>query len=381
MSVKKYLFILVASVCVATEGYCQTDTTGIAMPQRKDNYWNKLIHGNIDRTFERAMDFSFLAVPSYTREGSFGVGGAASGLYRLDRADSLMQPSNITIAANASIAGFYALTMFGNNNFKGRRSRIVYDVSFTQKNMEFWGINYAACQMNPVINYTRRQIKVDADYVYELKRHLYIGAALKFNHSYISKIDDISYIDGQKNTYTFTGAGALLQYDSRDFIPNPKRGVYLLLRQMIFPEWIGSYNKTIYRTTFIADYYQPAWNGAVIAFDLYGQLNSNNSPWAMREELGGTLRMRGYYLGRYTDNNIASAQVELRQHLASRFGFTAWLGTGTVFPSLDKFSASNLLPNYGLGLRFEFKHNVNLRIDYGFGKQTGGFVFNISEAF
>ncbi|MDR0733882.1 MAG: hypothetical protein LBF08_07485 [Dysgonamonadaceae bacterium] len=41
----------------------------------------------------------------------------------------------------------------------------------------------------------------------------------------------------------------------------------------------------------------------------------------------------------------------------------------------------NMLVTYGIGLRWEFKHNVNLRIDYGFGKQTGGFVFNIGEAF
>ena len=32
-------------------------------------------------------------------------------------------------------------------------------------------------------------------------------------------------------------------------------------------------------------------------------------------------------------------------------------------------------------LRIEFKHNVNTRVDYGFGKDTGGFVFNFAEAF
>ena len=41
----------------------------------------------------------------------------------------------------------------------------------------------------------------------------------------------------------------------------------------------------------------------------------------------------------------------------------------------------DVLPNYGLGLRVEFKHNVNIRIDYGFGKDTGGFVFQFAEAF
>ena len=41
----------------------------------------------------------------------------------------------------------------------------------------------------------------------------------------------------------------------------------------------------------------------------------------------------------------------------------------------------NILPNYGVGVRLEFKHNVNIRLDYGFGKETAGFVFQFAEAF
>ena len=154
-----------------------------------------------------------------------------------------------------------------------------------------------------------------------------------------------------------------------------------MLRQSIFPDFFGNCNETLYRTTVIADVYKNLWQGGILAIDLYGQFNSNNSPWALREEFGGNQRMRGYYAGRYIDNNIITGQVELRQHLVQRFGFTTWIGGGTVFPSISKFEMKNILPNYGIGLRFEVKRNVNARVDYGFGKQTGGFVFNIAEAF
>lgn len=154
-----------------------------------------------------------------------------------------------------------------------------------------------------------------------------------------------------------------------------------MLRQSIFPEQLNDCERTLYRTTLVADLYQKIWQGGVLAMDLFSQINSNNAPWPLREELGGNQRMRGYYAGRYIDNNIASAQIELRQHLIQRFGCTVWMGGGTVFPTLEEFRVKNILPNYGIGLRWEFKHNVNARIDYGFGKQTGGFVFNIAEAF
>ena len=52
-----------------------------------------------------------------------------------------------------------------------------------------------------------------------------------------------------------------------------------------------------------------------------------------------------------------------------------------VFSSFGKFQIRQALPNFGVGLRVELKHNVNGRIDFGFGKGTSGFVFAIGEAF
>jgi len=101
----------------------------------------------------------------------------------------------------------------------------------------------------------------------------------------------------------------------------------------------------------------------------------------LKEELGGSIRMRGYYSGRYIDNDIASAQIELRQHIVRRLGCAAWIGAGSVFPTINEFDAANILPNYGLGLHFEIKHNENARVDFGFGKETCGFVFGLSTAF
>lgn len=125
---------------------------------------------------------------------------------------------------------------------------------------------------------------------------------------------------------------------------NPQKGIYFLLRETAYPEFLGTYDMTNWGTSFILSGYQPIWKGALITGDLY-------------------------------------AQIELRQHLASRFGCVAWVGAGTVFPSLEGFAWKNILPNYGVGLRVEFKHNMNLRVDFGFGKETAGLCFGFGEAF
>lgn len=327
------------------------------------------------------MDFSFVAAPSYTREASFGIGGAASGLYRLDRTDSIMQPSDISINGNMSIEGMYVINIRGNNNFKGNKSRLSYQVSFSNQPLYLWGISYDDCVQNPAVKYTRQRVGLDVDYVYKITDDIHIGTSLSVNHSKAHKLENISYLNGQKQSYFFVGTGLSIQYDTRDFILTPTRGIYLMLKEMVYPQVFGNYHKTLLSTIFIADAYQKLWKGAVIAADFYGRINDNSSPWALREELGGSFRMRGYYSGRYTDNSQVSAQVELRQRLYKRLGCVGWIGAGTVFPSLKKMRMGNVLPNYGLGIRFEFKHNVNVRLDYGFGKDTKGFVLNLAEAF
>ena len=383
-SFTKIIFILFClSFCLRINAQQNTDQPIDSTKnqiEKKRSYWNSLLHGNIDRTHEKKFDISFVAAPSYTREASFGIGGMASGLYRLDRTDFIMPPSDIRLTFNASANGFYSLAAQGNSYFNDKKSLLSYEVAFSTKSLNFLGISYDACAVSPVIGYTRQQINIDVNYQYKLKKNFSVGSTLDFIYT-DAKIDDISYLQGQNKSYIATGVGVSLQYDSRDFILNPKRGAYLMFGQSLFPRVLGNSKRTLYRTTFIADVYQKIWKGGILAADLYGQLNSNDSPWPLRAELGGNQRMRGYYAGSYIDNNIVSAQVELRQHLVQRFGCTAWVGGGSVFPKLSKFEMKNILPNYGLGLRWEFKHNMNARIDYGFGKKTSGFVFNIAEAF
>jgi hypothetical protein len=65
-----------------------------------------------------------------------------------------------------------------------------------------------------------------------------------------------------------------------------------------------------------------------------------------------------------------------------RNGVVVWAGLGSVFPSFERLRAKMLLPNYGIGYRWEFKKYVNVRLDYGFGKcGQSGFVFSVNESF
>ena len=101
----------------------------------------------------------------------------------------------------------------------------------------------------------------------------------------------------------------------------------------------------------------------------------------MMATFGGNSSMRGYYKGQYRDKTEADFTVEFRQHLWHRIGMTVWGGVATVAPTPAKMRLRHILPNLGVGYRWEFKKQTNVRVDYGIGRGCSSFIFSINEAF
>lgn len=357
------------------------DTTA---PKQRNSIFRRLIRyfeqANEDRTQEKKFDLTWVLGPSYSAVTKVSLGILASGLYRIDRTDTITQPSNVSLYANISTSGYYKVGVTGLNLMDRNRHRIKYDISFASMPIDYWGIGYDMAQAEKS-SMVEKRYRIDAEYQYEMARNFFAGAALDFTHAAAKKVANPEYMLGQRDKYTATGFGFSLQYDSRDFAPNPYRGIYLSLRETYFPAALGT-TETIWRTTFTGNYYQRLWKGCTLALDAYLEYNSGKEiPWSMVAQLGGGYRMRGYYLGQYRDNAMIEVQAELRQKIYNRHGIAVWVGAGNVFPNFNSFRWSQTLPNYGIGYRWEFKHRVNVRVDYGRGRHGGSVVFNVNEAF
>ena len=356
------------------------------VPVWAKRYISTLIRGNVDRTHEKRIDMAFAVTPSYTREAGFGIGGAMTGLYRIDRRDSIAIPSDLFISLNASLNGFFVLTFKGNNIFPSSHSRLSYKIELYRKRLDFWGINSDEAAHNPKSQYDRRQIDLQTEYITHVAKHFFAGFSLRADYTDARHVLNPEYLLGERPQYYVTGLGLSLEYDSRDNLLTPTRGVHVAYRPMFFWKALGNAPSSFFNHTFIVNAYTKMWKGSVLAYDLYGSLNSSRTPWTMRQMVASDgIRMRGYYMGSYIDNCQIATQLEYRQNVYKRIGFTVWGGAATLFSAPKEFSQKNIrpqwLPNFGIGLRFEVKHNVNARIDYGFGRHTSGLLFAIGEAF
>ena len=208
----------------------------------------------------------------------------------------------------------------------------------------------------------------------------YIGPAIDFNYTKATDADNY-VLWGNERTKTFNyGIGINLYYDTRDCLTAPHSGWYIGAEQRFYPRFL--FNKSAFSSTDItASHYFGAWRDAIIAVNVHGLFTYGNTPWSMLAKVGGSHTMRGYYEGRYRDKNAIDVTLELRQHIWRRNSAVIWVGAGSVFSKFSELHSRKILPNFGIGYRWEFKKNVNVRLDFGIGKGEKGIVFNINEAF
>lgn len=330
----------------------------------------------------KRFDFSVIGGPHYASDTKFGLGLVAAGLYRTDPNDSILPPSNVSLYGDVSSVGFYMLGVRGNHIAPKGRYRIDYHLYFYSFPADFWGIGYEMGDNDANKSDMKRwQAQAEVSFLFRVADNFYIGPMASYDYVIGKHIERPELLQGMDQHTWNVGAGVSLVYDNRDNLTNPHRGIYLNINQMFRPGFMGN-DYAFSTAAFRFDAYQRLGKGTVLAEDIGANLNFGNPSWGMMAELGGTHSMRGYYEGRYRDKHSLEATVELRQHVWKRNGIVVWVGAGTIFPKFSALRSKQILPNAGVGYRWEFKKNVNVRLDYGFGKSgQSGFLFNINEAF
>lgn len=79
---------------------------------------------------EKKFDFSIIGGPHYSSDTKLGLGLVASGLYRIDRNDKSISPSNISLYGDITTTGFYLLGIRGNTIFPKDRFPVEYKYVF-----------------------------------------------------------------------------------------------------------------------------------------------------------------------------------------------------------------------------------------------------------
>ncbi|WP_210758095.1 BamA/TamA family outer membrane protein [Croceimicrobium hydrocarbonivorans] len=237
---------------------------------------------------------------------------------------------------------------------------------------------------------------VDAQYLLwkehflkQIQGYLYAGVYADLQSlsrsNFISQSDQgYPFPSGANGSFNL-GLGLSAVYDDRHNVLNVRDGNFTELSFLRYsPFWGSEYNFT----SLLVDsrFYRSTTSNQVWANQLLGQFVNGNAPFHMLSLMGGESMMRGYYYGRYRDQNLLAFQSEYRIlpfSFSKRWGASFFMAAGQVYPQWENLKLNDFKLAGGAGLRFLIfpQKDIYTRLDFAMTEEGPGFYFFIGEAF
>jgi outer membrane protein assembly factor BamA len=330
----------------------------------------------------------FLAFPVIANsiETGFSFGAAATSTYRINKADTLGRTSNMQAVAIYSLKKQLVAAINNTIYFSHENYILTNQFSYSSFPDKFWGIgqNTPEAAVEP---YTFNQVFVYGHLQKKVAPHFFIVALYSYQNVFKVTYQPGGLFDQQQVTgrypYHISGLGVSFTYDDRNNAFAPNKGTFLQFYANHFDKVTGS---SFNFNQFVVDTrkYFRIYKEQVLALQVYGIFNTGNEvPLRSLGALGGSSIMRGYYEGRYRDRDMAEVQSEYRVPIWRLISGVVFASMGNVGHAPNDFSFDYLKYSYGGGLRIALnkKEKLNLRLDYGFAKNSNGFYLQVGEAF
>ena len=259
------------------------------------------------------------------------------------------------------------------------------DIRFRDFPDRFYGLGNTALSQNDE-KYSYQLFQLKSLQLKRIKPGFFVGFDYELEYEYGFKYQS----GGQLETGTVTGSsgavgsaiGLVATADTRDNIINPYKGKLAEVSSYFFLRPLGSTFGFVNLNGTFQQYWQIRPKH-ILAWQSKARFTFGNVPFLDLSTLGNDNILRGYPKNRYMDNHFFGTQLEYRFPLFWRFGGVTFAGVGDVMGQHSVLSVNNLKYSIGAGLRFIVNpaERLNVRLDYGYGREGGYFYFMVAEAF
>ncbi|TGE25244.1 hypothetical protein E5K00_08655 [Hymenobacter aquaticus] len=329
----------------------------------------------------------------YTPETRLAYGAALTATlrFRRDAAYADARPSQLTLGA-AYTQNRQLLLYLPFQLFYARNTYYAYgEVGYYRYNYYFYGLGQREVSRELYgVNFPRVRLNAFRRVLPGLPRgKLYAGLRYQYEDYEVTSVAPggllaSGTVPGGLGSQ-LRGGGLGVFYDSRDNVFFPTTGVVADLTYLHRNRATASDGPTTRFSRYVADVssYHRLHPHAILALNYLTSFTVGTAPFNALSLLGGTKRLRGYYEGRFRDQNAALLQSELRLDVYRRLGAVLFGAVGTLGDEQALLRLRAPKGAYGAGLRFTLtrRDHLNLRLDYALGKQSTGFYLTIGEAF
>jgi outer membrane protein assembly factor BamA len=269
--------------------------------------------------------------------------------------------------------------------YLGEKYLLKGSISYLDYVDKYFGVGDATAA-NASENYTSRDAILLLNFQRELVKGVYAGLVYHFRDTRIVSVTNdglpVQEIVPGSSDGVVSGMGVTASFDSRDNNMFPSRGVYCSATLLDYGRQFRSDYEFTKCEIDLRSYF-PVFTSHVIALQNYVKFVNGNAPFQDLPMVGGPNMMRGYYLGRFRDRDLAASQAEYRLPLWRRLSCAEFAGVAATEDRFEDLSFKDLKTTYGFGLRYlvDASKKVNARLDFGFADDSSGVYLTLLEAF
>jgi len=306
----------------------------------------------------------FLPIPIVVTEPAIGYGGGAAGMFLRPRKEAgeegWARPDISGVGAFGTENGTKGAFAGDASRWMDGRLRTLFGVATGQVNLDFYGPGSGLTSLDEKVRYSLQFTGAVAQANWQLAPTSPWALGMRYVFADVDpKLQDKTQAPGSADIarVTVSAPTVILEYDTRDNVFTPTRGIYAETSWLTSRESLGS-TDNFERFQQIVMGWQPLSHGVTLGARGNYAWSSDGTPFFLRP----FIQLRGVPAVRYQGDQAASIEVEGRWRFSGRWSGVAFAGAGRTRTAGDGFSGSQNVGSGGFGLRYELARKFGLDV-------------------
>ncbi|MCC6195736.1 MAG: glyceraldehyde-3-phosphate dehydrogenase [Burkholderiales bacterium] len=340
--------------------------------------------GQFDLSYFLENPRGFLPVPIVVTEPAVGYGGGGAGLFlrpRKEAGEEGWARPNISavgglVTQNGTWAGFGG----DSSRFLDGRLRTLAGGGAGQVNLDFYGLSGGPSSRDQGVRYSLTFAAAVGQANWQLAPKSPWAAGVRYVYASVNPRlrDEPLFPDlADRIRVTVSAPTAILEYDSRDNVFTPTRGVYSESAYLASREALGA-SVDFERFDQVLLGWHPLRHDVTLGANGTYSWSSQGTPFFLRP----FIMLRGVPAMRYQGDQVASIELEARWQFHGRWSVVAFGGAGRAWTERTNRSFQQSVGSGGAGFRYELarKFGLHVGIDVAASPGTTAFYFVIGNA-
>jgi hypothetical protein len=340
--------------------------------------------GALDLSYFLEEARGFLPIPIVVTEPAVGYGGGAAGMFVRPRreagAEGWSRPDISALGGFATENGTWGAFAGDVSRWLDGRLRTLAGGGAGIANLDFYGLGPDRASLDRAVRYSLQFSGAVAQANWQLAPRSPWAVGVRYVYASVDpKLREDPIFPGlvDRVRVTVSAPTAIVEYDTRDNVFTPTRGIYAESAYLVAREGLGG---TVDFERF--DQIVIGWHSLPAGVTLGARANygwaSDDTPFFLRP----FVTLRGVPAVRYQGDQAAALEVEARWQFHGRWSVVAFGGGGKAWSRRDGTSLSQGVGSGGVGFRYELarKFGLHAGIDVAHSPGTTAVYFIVGNA-